>query len=75
MGEEDECLFKCGADGILLKFISTKESIQVMAKIHEEIFGAHQSRIKMKWLVHRYGYYWPKILKECIEYAHGCEAC
>ena len=31
--------------------------------------------IKMKWLIHRYGYYWPKILKDCIEYAHGCEAC
>ena len=57
MGEEDECLFKCGADGILLKFISTEESIQVMAEVHEGICGAHQSGIKMKWLIHRYGYY------------------
>ena len=61
--EEDECLFKRGANGILLKCISTKEAIQVMAKVHEGICGAHQSRIKMKWLIHRYGYYWPKILK------------
>jgi hypothetical protein len=73
--EEDECLFKHGADGILLKCISTEEAIQVMAEVHEGICGAHQSEIKMKWLIHRYGYYWPKILKECIEYAHGCEAC
>jgi hypothetical protein len=72
--EEDEFLFKCGADGILLKCISTKEAIQVMAEVHEGICGAHQSEIKMKWLIHRYGYYWPKILKECIKYAHGCEA-
>jgi hypothetical protein len=75
MGEEDECLFKRGADGILLKCISTEESIQVMAEVYEGICGAHQSGIKMKWLIHRYGYYWPKILKECIEYAHGCEVC
>ena len=75
MGEEDECLFKRGDDGILLKCISTEESIKVMAEVHERIRGAHQSRIKMKWLVHRYRYYWPKILKECIEYAHRCEGC
>jgi hypothetical protein len=73
--EEDECLFKRGADGILLKCINTGEAMQVMVEVHEGICGAHQSRIKMKWLIHRYGYYWPKILKDCIEYAHECEAC
>ena len=39
--KEDECLFKRGADGILLKCINTKEVIQVMAEVHEEICGAH----------------------------------
>ena len=57
IGKEDEFLFKRGADGILLKCISIKESIQVMAEVHEGICGAHQSGIKMKWLIHRYGYY------------------
>ena len=75
MIEEDECLFKRGADGILLKCINMEEAMQVMAEVHEGICGAHQSGIKMKWLIHRYGYYWPKILKDCIKYAHGCEAC
>ena len=46
--EEDECLFKHGADGILLKCISTEEATQVMAEVHEGIYGAHQSGIKMK---------------------------
>ena len=59
MGEEDESLFKRGVDGILLKCVNTEESIQVMAEVHEGICRAHQSRIKMKWLIHRYGYYWP----------------
>jgi hypothetical protein len=48
MGEEDGCLFKRGANGTLLKYISTKESIQVMVEVHEGICGAHQSGIKMK---------------------------
>jgi hypothetical protein len=50
--EEDECLFKRGANGILLKCISTEEAIQVMVEVHERICGAHQSGIKMKWLIH-----------------------
>jgi ribonuclease HI len=37
--EEDERLFKCGADEILLKCISTEEAIQVMAEVHEGICG------------------------------------
>ena len=48
MGRKDEYFFKRGADGILLKCISTEESIQVMAELHEGICGAHQSGIKMK---------------------------
>ena len=39
--EEDECLFKRGADGILLKCINTKQAMQVMAEVHEGICGAH----------------------------------
>jgi hypothetical protein len=39
--EEDECLFKRGADRVLLKCISTEETIQVMAEVHEGICGAH----------------------------------
>ncbi|CAL2265839.1 unnamed protein product [Prunus armeniaca] len=29
----------------------------------------------MRWLVRRHGYYWPTILKNCIEYAKGCIKC
>ena len=39
--EEDECLFKRGVDGLLLKCISTEEEIQVMAEVHEGICGAY----------------------------------
>ncbi|CAL9004531.1 unnamed protein product [Prunus brigantina] len=35
----------------------------------------HQSGIKMRWLVRRHGYYWPSILKDCIEYAKACIKC
>ena len=67
MGDRDETLFKRGVDGILMKCISDDESKQILAEVHEGICGPHQSGIKMKWLIHRYGYYWPSVLKDCIK--------
>ena len=69
MGEEDKTLFKRGVNGILLKCISDDESKQILAEVHEGICSSHQLRIKMKWLIYRYGYYWPSVLKDCIKYA------
>ena len=46
-----------------------------MHKVHEGIYRAHKLGPKMRWLIHRYGYYWPTILVDCIAYAKGCEAC
>jgi hypothetical protein len=60
---------------LLLKCVSKYESLQVLAEVHEGICGAHQSRVKMRWLIHRYGYFWPSVLKDCIEYAQGYESC
>ncbi|BFG30771.1 hypothetical protein CerSpe_170450 [Prunus speciosa] len=46
-----------------------------MMEVHEGICGAHQAGIKMRWLLRRQGYYWPTILKDCIDYAKGCKDC
>jgi hypothetical protein len=75
IGEPEDVLYKRGAYGFLLKCVSKYESIQVLAEVHEGICGAHQSRVKMRWLIHRYEYFWPSVLKDCIEYAQGCESC
>ncbi|XP_059650407.1 uncharacterized protein LOC132296208 [Cornus florida] len=62
-------------DGLLLRCISKEESFQVMAEVHEGSCGAHQAGIKMRWLIRRYGYYWPRMRKDCIDYSKGCQAC
>jgi hypothetical protein len=68
MGEPEDVLYKRGAEGLLLKCVSKYESLQVLAEVHEGICGAHQSGVKMRWLIHRYGYFWPSVLKDYIEY-------
>ncbi|KAM2602743.1 hypothetical protein TB1_040116 [Malus domestica] len=46
-----------------------------MAEVHERICGAHQAGTKMRWLLRRYGYLWPKMERDCKDYARGCEEC
>ena len=46
-----------------------------MHEVHEGICGAHKLGLKMRWIIHRYGYYWPTIATDCISFARECEAC
>ncbi|KAI5324062.1 hypothetical protein L3X38_033135 [Prunus dulcis] len=71
----DEILFLIGFDNLLMKCLGKKEQLIAMTEVHEVICGAHQASIKMRWLLRRHGYYWPTILKDCIEYAKGCQDC
>ncbi|XP_073270467.1 uncharacterized protein [Primulina huaijiensis] len=64
-----------GLDGLLLRCIGFPEVLEIMKQVHEEVCGAHQSGVKMTWLIRRYGYYWLSILKDCIKYAKGCQPC
>ncbi|CAL2265450.1 unnamed protein product [Prunus armeniaca] len=68
-------LYRKGSDGLLLLCPSAEDIKVIMAESHKGICGAHQSDVKMRWLVRRHGYYWPTILKNCIEYAKGCIKC
>ncbi|CAL8168058.1 unnamed protein product [Prunus armeniaca] len=62
-------------DELLLRCLGKKEYMKVMREVHEAICGAHQGGRKMCWLIRRYGYFWPTMMKDCIEYSKGCEAC
>ncbi|XP_075515591.1 uncharacterized protein LOC142550238 [Primulina tabacum] len=68
-------LYRKWLDGLLLRCIGFPEALEIMKQVHEGVCGAHQSGIKMRWLIRRYGYYWPSILKDCIKYARGCQSC
>jgi hypothetical protein len=46
-----------------------------MGEVHEGICGTHDSAHKMKWLLRRARFYWPKMIKDCFRYYKGCESC
>ncbi|KAM1107228.1 hypothetical protein ACFX10_004064 [Malus domestica] len=71
----EENLLRKTPDRLMLKCLGQEESMKVMAKVHEGICGAHQAGTKMRWLLRRYGFFWPNMEKDCKDYAQGCEEC
>ncbi|CAL2256868.1 unnamed protein product [Prunus armeniaca] len=68
-------LVRKSKDEVLLSCLGKKEYMKVMGETHEGICEAHQGGRKMCWLIRRNGYFWPTMMKDCIDYSKGCEAC
>ena len=66
-------LYKKRFDGLLLKCLSFPDNMEVMEQVHEGVCGAHQSGVKIRWLIRRDDYFWPTILKDCITYSKDCQ--
>jgi hypothetical protein len=71
----DNTLYRRTIDGLLLKCLSSDQSKIAMGEVHEGICDTHQSAHKMKWLLHRAGFYWPTMLNDYFRYYKGCESC
>jgi hypothetical protein len=68
-------LSKKTSENVLLKCLSETEAYLAISNVHSGSCGAHQAGHKMKWILFRQGLYWPSMLKDCIEYAKGCQDC
>ena len=68
-------LFKKTPEEVLLKFLGDTESYLEIVEIHSGAFRHYQTDHKMKWLLFQQGVYWPSMLKDCIEFAKGCQEC
>ncbi|XP_058751478.1 uncharacterized protein LOC131624538 [Vicia villosa] len=70
MGNE---LFKKTAEGVLLKCLGENEAYLAVSNVDSGACGAHQAGHKMKWTLICSGVYWTSMLKDCIEFAKGCQ--
>ncbi|GKV14311.1 hypothetical protein SLEP1_g25206 [Rubroshorea leprosula] len=71
----EDVLYRRGNDELLLRCLGPDESFQMLSDVHDGICGAHQARIKMRWLIRRHGFFWSSVLKDCIAYAKGYKSC
>ncbi|KAL0447771.1 UNVERIFIED_CONTAM: hypothetical protein Slati_1905000 [Sesamum latifolium] len=71
----NDTLYRRSFDGVFLRCLSDDEAIQAMEEAHSGVCGAHQSGPKLHFRIKRMGYYWPTMVKDCINYAQRCQAC
>ncbi|KAM1992656.1 hypothetical protein ACFX16_009091 [Malus domestica] len=46
-----------------------------MEEAHSSVCGAHQFGLKLHFHLKRMGYYWPSMMKDCLEHAKRYQAC
>ncbi|KAL0378632.1 UNVERIFIED_CONTAM: Transposon Tf2-11 polyprotein [Sesamum radiatum] len=68
-------LYKWSFEGIFLHCLSDDEKDQATEEAYSGVCGAHQSGPKLHFRIKRMGYYWPTMVKDCIDYAKRCQAC
>jgi hypothetical protein len=68
-------LYRRTAEDLLLKCLGSYQARVAMGEVQEGICGTHQLASKMKWLLHRAGFYWPTMVTDCFHYYKGCEEC
>ncbi|KAL0439766.1 UNVERIFIED_CONTAM: hypothetical protein Slati_2459600 [Sesamum latifolium] len=51
------------------------EKVQAMEEAHSGVCDAQQSGPKLHFCIKRMGYYWPTMVKDCMDYARRCQAC
>lgn len=68
-------MFKKTPKGVLLKCLSESEAYLSLSTVHSGACEAYQVDHNMKWLLFHQGMYWPTMLKDCIEFAKGCQEC
>lgn len=48
-----------------LRCLAINETKKVIPEIHEELYGAHQSGLKMTLKIKNIGYYWSSMVRDC----------
>ncbi|XP_019150177.1 PREDICTED: uncharacterized protein LOC109146984 [Ipomoea nil] len=70
-----DALYRRSFDGVFLRCLGEEEALQAMEEAHSGVCGAHQSGPKLHFHIKKMGYYWPTMVKDCIDYARRCQAC
>jgi len=62
-------------DGILLRCLSNWEVQEALKEAHDDICGAHQPGPKFQDRLRWFGYYWPMMIADAVQYAKQCKVC
>jgi transposase InsO family protein len=68
-------LYRCGANGVLMRCITREEDCELLVEVHGGECGNHASSRMLVGKVFRHGFYWPTALQDAVELVKTCKAC
>ncbi|XP_070042777.1 uncharacterized protein [Nicotiana tomentosiformis] len=72
--EESEVEHLASVLEALLHCLGDDESLQALQEAHSGVCGDNQSGPKLHFHIKRMGYYWPTMMKDCLDYARRCKS-
>ena len=70
-----DALYRRGFDSILRRCLTLEEAEVVLNDCHSGACGGHLSGFATAQKILRVGYFWPSILKDCMELVKRCHPC
>ncbi|XP_070010453.1 uncharacterized protein [Nicotiana sylvestris] len=64
-----DTLYKRSFEGALLRCLGEDEALQALQEAHSGVCGSHQSGPKLQFHIKGMRYYWPTMVKDCLDYA------
>jgi hypothetical protein len=71
----DDTLYQRGVDCILRRCLTHEEAIIVLNDCHTGAFGSHLSGLETTQNILRASYFFPTLIKDCIESVKKCHPC
>jgi hypothetical protein len=68
-------LYRCGANGILMRCIIQEEGHELLAEVHGGECGSHSASRTLVGKAFRHGFYWLIALQDAAEMVKSCKAC
>ena len=61
-----DILYRRHVIGVFLKYVGIKQALLVMFEVYKRLYEAHQSKIKIGWLITNQGFHWTSITNDCF---------
>jgi hypothetical protein len=71
----EDALYCRGIDSILCRCLTHEEVEIVLNNCHIGACGGHMSRLETTQKILRAGYFWPTLIKDCVELVKKCHPC
>jgi hypothetical protein len=71
----DDTLYRRGFDYILCHFLTHEEVEIVLNEYHTRACGDHLYGLEIAQTILHVGYFWPSLIKDCVEAVKKCHSC